>query len=442
MQNKKLISLVLTGTMITVLASTGIADAKSAKCVENNLLLAKNNENQNGWINKDNVWSYYKEGVPQTGWQDISGSWYYFNNSGTMQTGWQEINNTWYYFQKTGAMVTGWLKNDGEVYHMSKSGSMDKGWTEIQGDWHYFNKSGAMVKGWQEINNKWYYLDQDGVMQKGWIKENGNSYYLDNSGAMVTGLQKIDGKEYVFNDLGVMQTAGINTFIEDDIDFPTGWIEVNNQLKYFSPYCSGKMIRGQWADINGNWYLFNSNGDPQTGFIKDSTYQPSWYYLNKAGKMQEGWNEIGRIWYYMGENGQWNPNKVYNGEPKTSKDVQMNNQVIEALTQQNGIISTGVNQIAFGTSTSRPLNKNTIIMSCINPLFLKGKSTVELTATGNDTFNAIEYLNGKKVATYDNFIVTRNLQGVLEATGSYKNLISNKIQTITFKSNATPINII
>ena len=43
-----------------------------------------------------------KDGVMLTGWQYLSGHWYYMNGSGAMLTGWQYIGNKWYYFESSG----------------------------------------------------------------------------------------------------------------------------------------------------------------------------------------------------------------------------------------------------------------------------------------------------------------------------------------------------
>ena len=37
------------------------------------------------------------------------------------------------------------------------------GWQLISGHWYYMNGSGAMLTGWQYIGNKWYYLESSGV---------------------------------------------------------------------------------------------------------------------------------------------------------------------------------------------------------------------------------------------------------------------------------------
>ena len=59
-------------------------------------------ENQNGarmWV---------QDGKAQTGWQQINGKWYYFDESGTMLTGWHKIDGKWYYLDPNGIMLTGW----------------------------------------------------------------------------------------------------------------------------------------------------------------------------------------------------------------------------------------------------------------------------------------------------------------------------------------------
>ena len=40
----------------------------------------------------------------QTGWQEIDGERYYFDEEGVMQTGWQMIDGIWYYFIESGPL--------------------------------------------------------------------------------------------------------------------------------------------------------------------------------------------------------------------------------------------------------------------------------------------------------------------------------------------------
>jgi len=41
----------------------------------------------------------------QGGWQQVSGSWYYLDSTGTKKTGWIQDNGSWYYLQASGAMA-------------------------------------------------------------------------------------------------------------------------------------------------------------------------------------------------------------------------------------------------------------------------------------------------------------------------------------------------
>jgi len=56
----------------------------------------------------------------------------------------------------------------------------------------------------------------------------------------------------------------------------------------------------QWQLIEGNWYLFDSNGYALTGWQQLGT---SWYYMDSSGIMQTGWVLDNNIWYYLSESG-------------------------------------------------------------------------------------------------------------------------------------------
>ena len=64
----------------------------------------------------------------QSGFNNINGNWYYYDENGNPLYGWQTINDKWYYFNKWGRMSIGW--------------------TFISGNWYYFDANGAMQKGW------------------------------------------------------------------------------------------------------------------------------------------------------------------------------------------------------------------------------------------------------------------------------------------------------
>ena len=121
---------------------------------------------------------------PQTGWQQVDGTWYYYNTDGSMVTGWLQLDNAWYYLQSWGGMALGWQDVDGTWYHFDASGAMQTGWLQLDGSWYYLKDWGGMALGWEEIDGTWY--------------------YLGSSGAMVTGTQTIDGTVYRFASSGAL----------------------------------------------------------------------------------------------------------------------------------------------------------------------------------------------------------------------------------------------
>lgn len=177
-----------------------------------------------------------------TGWQKISGIWYYYGTNGVKQTGWQKISSKWYYLNSNGEMQIGWCKVSGKWYYLDGSGVMQNGWQKIGGKWYYLDGSGVMQTGWQKISGKWYYLDRGGVMQTGWRKVGGKWYYLDGSGIMQTGWYKISSQWYYLDGSGVMQT---------------GWLKLGSQWYYLNT--DGVMVNSN-TYINGKRNRFNSNG--------------------------------------------------------------------------------------------------------------------------------------------------------------------------------------
>lgn len=142
------------------------------------------------WKKSGNRWWYQTGKSYATGWKQINGAWYYFDNNGWMKTGWQKIGGTWYYFNNAGAMATGWQSIGGKWYYFDKNGTMETGLNWVNGKYYYHNSSGAMLTGWQYFEDyyyekAWHYFNKNGVMAHNtWV----GNYYLKDGGRMATNM--------------------------------------------------------------------------------------------------------------------------------------------------------------------------------------------------------------------------------------------------------------
>ena len=133
-------------------------------------------------------------GAMLTGWQQISGKWYYLQSDGAMAA------DTWidnYYVDASGAWVEGktteggWVQtSDGRWYYDNGDGTRPKStWKKIDGVEYYFDADGWMVTGWLKIGSIWYYLKSNGAKAYDyWVGVTGvGGYYIDKYGRMVAG---------------------------------------------------------------------------------------------------------------------------------------------------------------------------------------------------------------------------------------------------------------
>ena len=96
----------------------------------------------------------------RSGWQQISGVWYYFDSSGARASSewrggyWLSSNGAWTYQAKGRwhSDGTGWWFGDSTGWYASNT------WQKIDGEWYYFDASGYMKTGWIKSGSTWYYL--------------------------------------------------------------------------------------------------------------------------------------------------------------------------------------------------------------------------------------------------------------------------------------------
>lgn len=93
--------------------------------------------------------------------QNYYGGWSYTEGY-SYATGWRQIEGTWYFFDDYGQMRTGWINSDGNWYYADLSGAMQTGVIQVEGKIHLFAQNGAMQKGSCIINGKLYNFDDNG----------------------------------------------------------------------------------------------------------------------------------------------------------------------------------------------------------------------------------------------------------------------------------------
>ncbi|MCR5048608.1 MAG: hypothetical protein K6A37_06590 [Saccharofermentans sp.] len=77
-----------------------------------------------GWRVENNVWRYYySNGRRATGFSNVEGNYYYFDDNGYYTDGWKVINGYWYYFAESGRAYVSTTKTiNGKTYHFDSNG--------------------------------------------------------------------------------------------------------------------------------------------------------------------------------------------------------------------------------------------------------------------------------------------------------------------------------
>ena len=310
-----------------------------------------------GWKETNERWYYLNsDNSLLYGWQTINGKKYYldkyngmakglscvnindnyevylFNEDGSLVTGsgWKQIDGKWYYFNNNNSLVNGWKTINGKTYYFSSN--MSIGPTLIQGnrpekvDLYYFGEDGELInrKGWTKLNDNWFYFNDDSSLKTKWQTIGGKTYYFnETTGAMATGKKTIydyfnhEEKIYCFTSDGVLLKGKgwfskydeynnykkVWCYIDENGVLKTGCQTINGKDYYF--YCDGKMATGivNVEGVTGNpkFYYFDNNGElfKKEGWKK---INEKWYYLNEDGSLANEWKKSGSDWYYLNPN--------------------------------------------------------------------------------------------------------------------------------------------
>ena len=221
----------------------------------------------NGMKEKDGRKYYYRWGSPVTGWQEIDGNTYYFEDDGKAAVAWQTFDGDTYYFGWDGVMVTGWQTLSGTKYYFDLDGTMTVGRFEVDGKKYFADKGGKVVANClvQGEDGRRSYFGADGIMVTGWANVGADRYYFGKEGKNMTGLQTIDRCKYYFDEEGKLQY---------------GWQEIDGR-KYYFESDSGKAAVG-WRDIDGERYYFGALGIMVTEWVEIDGIT---YYFRSDGRL-------------------------------------------------------------------------------------------------------------------------------------------------------------
>lgn len=248
----------------------------------------------NKWVDNEDYYVDQNGIMAASTWLQAANSdggydWYYFNSIGkAMKEEWEQIDGSWYYFDNTGVMQTGWVEDD--MYYCGEDGKMLTGWQKllppsdyeddddysgpyesVEDDgmyWYYFSSSGKKVVPDEDnddnikqkkINGVYYCLREDGAMQTGWT--------------CITGDDSDNIEDYRFVDSnGQVRTGWYSAEPPEDLmsryDHDVEWFYFNNKgVPEVGPE-KGSATTKDLKRINGNTYLFDENGVPVYGIQK------------------------------------------------------------------------------------------------------------------------------------------------------------------------------
>ncbi len=141
---------------------------------------------RSGWLLRDEVWYYYENGQPRSGWINHNGVAHYLHPDGAVTTGWAEINGKKRFFSGSGAMCTGWLHTDEGSWYLLSNGEPVTGWHTIDEKLYYFDEDGVMAdSGWLTLGEKEFYFQEDGSAAIGWVTIKRVNYYFGEDGQLL-----------------------------------------------------------------------------------------------------------------------------------------------------------------------------------------------------------------------------------------------------------------
>lgn len=233
---------------------------------------------------------------------------------------WQYSEGEWSYYIWGQKCVGKYVIGD-DAYYFDQNGVMQTGWVLIDGTWQYYDVSGAAVRGWLKLNDSWYYLDFDDEMATGWLEINDTWYFFVGTGEMLTnailGDWEIDGsgvaveiveasKELL---LSYLEAANLESHLYYDYT-PISWFYFNEALAdaeavYYNSHATDEEIKAGVRKAKGaldllapacNGFYLSSIAEVIAPSSEESkAYEAAYTWVNGVKKENSNYYESGWV---------------------------------------------------------------------------------------------------------------------------------------------------
>lgn len=217
------------------------------------------------------------------GWkQNNDGQWVYYQNDKKATNRWvQWGDGSWRFVDGSGKVaVSRWITYEGNRYYVGADGR------RYENEW--FSIDSVPKNPLAAITTSWYYAGADGkILKDGWHNINGKNYYFYGGGnSPKKTFLNLDGYRYYVDETGARQE--------------NGWFSLSGINSKGTPYTNwyyavpgGALLCGGWAELNGNYYYFDKNGNsPRKNWVN---VEDNRYYVNEEGIRMHGWFTINGV---------------------------------------------------------------------------------------------------------------------------------------------------
>ena len=202
---------------------------------------------------------------------------------------WMMVDGEWYCYDSNGDVYENtFCSSNGKEYYVGDDGQLVRSsWVEYDGDYYFVNSSGQKITNdWrltspyddEDAEEEWFYFQSTGKRAENKkILYKGSTYFFDADGEMLTGWVTYDGS-------GTASVDEANDFDEDKTFYCD---ETGARVQTNWVYSTKPGVEDDDADADEYWYWMKSSGKAQTG--KATNIKGQVYLFDENGQLQTGW---------------------------------------------------------------------------------------------------------------------------------------------------------